>query len=279
MLRRLEERFVGPLTDHERTVLRLGALWFFLLLGGYYILRPLREQISATYGDLSWLFRATFIAMLVAIPTYSLLVGRFDRRRLVPIVYAFFILSQLGFWAAMRFTPADAMLAGIRAVEWVARVYFVWVSIYGLFVVSMFWSVIGDLVSTEQGRRLFGFVNAGGTAAALLASLLVGTTVSRIGEANLLLIAAGLLIATLFVFMRLERQAFAPARTASTGKATGGNPFAGFRSVFSSRYLFGILLFTALLATCGTTIYSQQAEIVKGRIQCERRNCFAAVRV
>ena len=263
MLRRLEERFVGPLTAHERTVLRHGALWFFLLFAGYYILRPIREQVGATYGNLGSLFLATFIAMLVAIPAYSWLVARIDRRKLVPAVYAFFVFSLCGFWAAMKFTSTEATIGNTQALEFVARAFFVWVSIYGLFIVSMFWSVMGDFVSTEQGRRLFGFVFGGGTAGGLVASPFVDASIRSIGEVNILLVPAGLMIAAVCVFLSLERRASAPARSAARGKATGGNPFAGFRSVFQSRYLFATMLYTALLATCGTTIYSQQAEIVK----------------
>jgi AAA family ATP:ADP antiporter len=268
MLRQLEDKIIGEMTSHERSVVRHGAGWFFLVLFGYYILRPIREQISATYGikNLEWLFFATFGSMLVAIPLFALLVSRFDRKRLVPSIYFFFIVSLIGFWAAFRFTPENTFIGGTPTREWVARILFIWISVYGLFVVSFFWSVIGDMLSTEQGRRLFGFVMAGGTAGGMVASVVAGWLVEQLGQTNLLLLPAIALIGSLFVYFDLERahKRFGPnANRTSGGRATGGNPFAGFTAVLGSRYLMAIAAFGFLLATCGTTIYFQQSEIVE----------------
>ncbi|MFK7821297.1 MAG: NTP/NDP exchange transporter [Planctomycetaceae bacterium] len=267
MLRTFEERMIGEMTDHERSVVRHGAGWFFLVLFSYYILRPIREQISATYGikNLEWLFFATFSAMLVAIPTFAFLVSRFDRKKLVPSIYGFFIVSLLGFWAAFRFTPDSALIGEVAAQEWIARVLFIWISVYGLFIVSFFWSVIGDMLSTEQGRRLFGFVMAGGTAGGMAASLVAGWLTENIGQVNLLFLPGIALGLSLFVYFDLERahRTLGPQQDQSSiGQATGGNPFAGLTAVLGSHYLLAIAAFGFLLATCGTTIYFQQAEIV-----------------
>lgn len=260
------------MTDHERSVVRHGAAWFFLVLFGYYILRPVREQISATYGieSLEWLFQATFGAMLVAIPLFAAMVSRFHRRKLVPAVYSFFFASLLGFWAAFRFVPESAVVGDTPTREWVARLFFIWISVYGLFVVSFFWSVIGDMLSTEQGRRLFGFVMAGGTAGGLLASIIAGWLVESLGQTNLLLLPTIALAGALAVYLILEHtngRHGARKDTSTSGQATGGNPFAGFTAVFSSKYLLAIALFGFLLATCGTTIYFQQSEIVDNALK------------
>ena len=272
------------MTDHERSVVRHGAAWFFLVLFGYYVLRPIREQISTTYGikNLEWLFSATFGTMLIAIPLFAFLVSKFPRRKLVPAMYGFFCVCLVGFWAAFQFTPATAMLGGIPAREWVARILFIWISVYGLFIVSFFWSVMGDLVSTEQGRRLFGFVFGGGTAGGLVASAITTGLVERLGQANLLILPAVALAVSLSVYFSLERShaKLAPQTGSSTsGKATGGNPFAGLTAVFKSRYLFAIAAYGLLLATCGTTIYFQQAEIVDAAFATEeaRTSFFAGV--
>ena len=263
LIGRLERRVVGDLSGYERYVLWHGASWFFLVLFSYYILRPIREQISATYGikNLSWLFTATFVAMLVAIPLYSLLVGKIHRRKLVPSIYAFFIGCLGLFWAAMRYLPADSQI-------WVARALFIWISVYGLFIVSFFWSVMGDMLTTEQGRRVFGVMFSGGTIGGMVGSQVAGRLVGRIGIANLLLIPALLLTIGLCVYASLERsQQVDSSSRATSGKATGGNPFAGFTAVFRSRYLFAICLFGFSLATCGTIIYFQQSEIVSATYQ------------
>ena len=260
MFQSIESRLVGELNRYERSVLRHGAVWFFLILLSYYVLRPIREQIGSTYGlkNLSWLFWITFGVMLIAIPLYSVLVGRFHRRTLVPIIYSVFISCLVGFWFAMKGLPAESQI-------WVARAFFVWISVFGLFVVSFFWSVAGDMLSTEQGRRIFGTIFGCGTLGGLVGSQLAGRLVDSIGVANLLLIPAVLLAVALVVYLSMERsyQRLAPLRNDSTaGKATGGNPFAGFTAVLRSRYLFAIMVFGSLMAVCGTTVYFQQAEIV-----------------
>ena len=249
------------MTDYERSILRHGALWFFLVLFSYYILRPIREQIGATYGieNLSWLFVSTFVVMLIAIPVYSMLVGKFDRKVLVPCIYAFFIAWLIGFWMAMRWLPDSAQI-------WVARAFFVWISVYGLFIVSFFWSVAGDMLSTSQGRRIFGIIAGGGTVGGLIGSQVAGRLVAPLGVANLLLIPAALLLIALSVYVSMEgvfkKYASTMPGKSGSGKATGGNPFAGFTAVFKSTYLFAICMFGVFLATCGTTVYFQQAEIV-----------------
>ena len=246
---------------YERSILLHGAIWFFLILLSYYILRPIRGQISSTYGSttLSYLFAGTFVVTLVAIPLYSVMVGKFHRRKLVPGIYAVAIGCLLLFWLAMRVLPEHLEV-------YAAGGLFVWITAFGLFVVSFFWSVVGDMLSTAQGRRLFGYIAGGGTIGGLIGSFVVSQLVHRIGVANLLLIPAVLLTLALLVYISMERS-FTKLATDSfqikSGKATGGNPFAGFTAVIKSRYLFAISLFGLFLATCGTTLYFQQAEIVK----------------
>ena len=254
-----------PSEGHEKAVLWFGAAWFFFILFSYYVLRPIREQISSTYGteNLSWLFAATFVVMLIAIPTYSVLVGMFHRSRLVPSIYLFFILNLLMFWAGMQYCPPEQQI-------WVARAFFIWISVYGLFIVSFFWSVIGDMLSTGQGRRIFGYIAGGGTLGGLVGSQVAGRLVGDIGVANLLLIPAVLLSAALLVYWLLERSISRLATSTGrevSGKATGGNPFAGFTAVFESRYLLAICCYGLFLATCGTTVYFQQSEIVNSAYQ------------
>ena len=249
------------LTRYEKSVIVHGAIWFFLILSSYYILRPIREQISATYGieNLSWLFWATFGVMLIAIPLYSYLVGTIHRRWLVPSIYLFFISNLIAFWLAMRLLSDSSQV-------WIARAFFIWISFYGLFIVSFFWSIIGDMLTSGQGRKYFGFMAGGGTIGGLLGSQVAARLVSQIGVANLLLFPIVLLSIALVIYWLLERAATKHVEKANkestSGKATGGNPFSGFTAVFKSRYLAAICLYGIFLATCGTTVYFQQSEIV-----------------
>src|SRR5262245_14126036 len=129
-----------------------GALWsfayFFALLAGYYVLRPLRDQMGIAGGvkNLPWLFTATFVTLLVAQPLYGALVARLPRARFVPIVYHFFVVNLVLFWMLLTFDIETVIIA---------RVFFVWVSVFNLFAVSVFWSFMADLFTSEQGKRLF----------------------------------------------------------------------------------------------------------------------------
>jgi len=273
---------------YERIVLWHGAIWFFFVLCAYYILRPIREQIGATYGieNLSWMFGATFTVMLVAIPTYSYLVGRINRRKLVPLIYVFFIFNLFLFWGGMTYgtdlaqrisqwlggpqpdsgRTMSTVFSVLDNIDlWIARLLFMWISVYGLFIVSFFWSVIGDMLSTGQGRKVFGYMASGGTIGQLVGSQIAWLFVKRIGVANLLLFPIVLLAVGLIIYGMLEIRAGKFSQFSdkdSSGKATGGNPFAGFTAVFKSRYLFAICLYGLFMATCGTTVYFQQSEIV-----------------
>ena len=249
------------LTTYEKSVIIHGAVWFFLILFSYYILRPIREQISSTYGieNLSWLFWATFGFMLFAIPLYSLLVGEVHRKKLVPGIYLFFIANLIGFWMSMKYLGQASQI-------WVARSLFVWISFYGLFIVSFFWSVIGDMMTSGQGRKYFGIMAGGGSIGGLVGSQVAARWVTQIGVANLLLFPIVLLSVALVVYWLLERSANRHVsksnKESTSGKATGGDPFSGFTAVFRSRYLAAICLYGVFLATCGTTVYFQQSEIV-----------------
>src|ERR1700750_1091130 len=144
---------------------RATALWsfgyFFALLAGYYVLRPLRDQMGIAGGTraLPWLFTATFVTLLAAQALYGALVAKLPRARFIPLGSHFFVLNRALFWVLLAMNIAPVI---------VARVFFVWVSVFNLFAVAVFWSFMADLFTSEQAKRLFGFVGAGGTAGALL---------------------------------------------------------------------------------------------------------------
>ena len=171
-----------PATSQERAAALWSFGYFFMLLASYYVLRPLRDQMGIAGGvrALPWLFTATFVTLLIAQPIYGALVAKLSRARFIPIVYQLFVVNIALFWLLLS--------AGIATVT-VARVFFVWVSVFNLFAVAVFWSFMADLFSSEQGKRLFGFIGAGGTAGALLGPMItIGLSVP-IGPTNLLIVA------------------------------------------------------------------------------------------
>lgn len=254
------ERALSRVVDVRPQEVR-AMLWafayFFCLLTSYYVLRPVRDEMGVAGGvrKMPWLFSATLITMLVAVPIYGALVARLPRARFIPLVYHFFALNLVLFWLLLSFRifPGEA-----------ARAFFVWISIFNLFVVSIFWSFLADLFRTEQAKRLFGFVAAGGTAGALLGPTLTVSLAGLLGPANLLLVAMIFLEIAVFCALRLERTAerTEPIEAEKAPKAIGGNPFAGFSLILRSPYLAGIALWVVLLSLAGTFLYFAQAELV-----------------
>lgn len=174
--------------EHAAVVAAFG--FFFCLFASYFMLRPVRETMGIAGGvqNLQWLFTATFVVMLAAIPLYGLCSSRLPRRRFVPWVYVFFIANLLAFALATRARPDDV---------WLARVFYVWLSVFNLFVVSVAWSLMADVFRPEQARRLFPVIAAGASVGGLTGPLLSGWLVGPIGLTGLMLLSAVLLAATL----------------------------------------------------------------------------------
>jgi AAA family ATP:ADP antiporter len=240
--------------------------YFFCLLAGYYVLRPLRDEmgIAGGVGNLPWLFTATFIVMLAVVPVFGAVVARLPRRLFIPLVYHFFVANIAIFWLLLALDIGKVH---------VARVFFVWISVFNLFAVSVFWSFMADLFASEQGKRLFGFIAAGGSAGALLGPAVTVALAVPLGPVNLLIVAALLLEAAVLCARRLESAA--PQLKTATGASTtvlpagpadaaglGGGWLAGITMVLRSPYLAGIALWVSLLSLAGTFLYFQQANIV-----------------
>ncbi len=184
-----------PATRQERAAALWSFGYFFALLAGYYVLRPLRDQMGIAGGvrNLPWLFTATFVALIVAQPLYGALVAKLPRARFIPLVYHFFVANLALFWLLLMLDVAPVI---------VARVFFVWVSVFSLFAVAVFWSFMADLFTAEQGKRLFGFIGAGGTAGGLLGPLITIQLSKPLGSVNLLIAAALLLEIAVFCVYR-----------------------------------------------------------------------------
>ncbi len=253
---------VMPATPQERAAALWSFAYFFALLAGYYVLRPLRDQMGIAGGvkNLPWLFTATFVTLLVAQPLYGALVARLPRARFIPIVYHFFVANLLVFWALLTFDIETAV---------VARVFFVWVSVFNLFAVAVFWSFMADLFTSEQGKRLFGFIGAGGTAGALLGPIITIWLSVPLGPVNLMIAAVIFLELAVFCVYRLERNVAVHARAEAQAQTEniGGSAFAAIPELVRSPYILGIGAWVALLSYAATIIYFEQAHIVSEAVK------------
>ncbi|KYF90771.1 MFS transporter [Sorangium cellulosum] len=254
-------RRVCDVREGEVSALLWSFAYFFCVLCSYYILRPVREEMGISGGmdKLPWLFTAVFAAMLAAVPAFSALVARLPRRRFIPIVYRFFASNLLVFFGLLAL--------GAPRVE-VGKVFYVWLSVFNLFVVSVFWQFMADVWRSEQGKRLFGVIAAGGSAGALVGSLVTAAQARQIGTANLLLLSAALLELAVLCVTRLNRLAgrlaggAAPPEASAAEERIGGGAFRGVTLVLGSPYLLGICAQTLFLSITATVLYFEQARIV-----------------
>ena len=257
-LRRWSGRAV-PATPQERAAAFWSFAYFFTLLAGYYVLRPLRDQMGIAGGvkNLPWLFTATFVTLLVAQPLYGALVAKLPRARFIPVVYHFFAANLAVFWLLLTLEIGTVI---------VARVFYVWVSVFSLFAVAVFWSFMADLFTADQGKRLFGFIGAGGTAGALLGPVItIGLSVP-LGPVNLLIAAMILLEAAVFCVYRLERAATARVERAPEPQRLGGGAFAALPELIRSPYLLGIAGWISMLSFCATILYFEQVNVIAAEV-------------
>ncbi len=231
----------------------------FAMFSAYSILRPIRETMGITSGvqTLPALFWGTFLGMLLVQPVYGWLTSRFRRSAFLPWVYLFFVLNILGFHAWFNAQPDHT---------WIARAYFVWVSIFVLFVVAVFWSLMADVFSREQAGRLFGFVAAGLSTGGLFGPFLAARLAEPIGTINLLLVSAALLAASLGCLLLVlrwhRRHGENTAADADRDARLGGSAFAAFAQVARSPYLALIAAFVFLLTWVSTFLYLEQQALV-----------------
>lgn len=245
-------------------------VYFFSLLCSYYIVRPMRDEMGIAGGveHLQWMFTGTFLAMLAAVPLFGWVTRRFPIRRFLPYIYYFFISNLLLFFILFNSDVTHI---------YVARAFFIWVSVFNLFIVSVFWSFMADIFTNVQARRLFGIIAAGGTAGALTGPALTASLVGLLGPTNLLLLSAGFLggavlcIHRLIIWKSFEVMAGFDSGSKNNRKpstaygaiAMGGGIFSGIRLVMRSPYLIGICALILLYTALATFLYFQQAQIVR----------------
>jgi AAA family ATP:ADP antiporter len=232
----------------------------FCMFFSYTILRPIRDTMGITSGveKLPYLFWGTFVGMLAIQPVYGWLTSRFRRPVFLPWVYAFFTANLVAFYLWFNLQQDHT---------WIARTYYVWVSVFNFFIVAVFWSLMADVFTREQAGRMFGFIAAGASTGGLLGPLVAGRLAVPLGTINLLLISATLLASSLIFMRRVihwHRHFGTGARGIEVDTPLGGHMLAAFRQVIRSRYLLGIALFVILLSWVSTFLYlEQQAYVAK----------------
>ena len=244
----------------EAPAVTAGLLLFFLLFTSYFMLRPVRETMGITGGvdNLQWLFTGTFFATLAAMPLFGWIAGCVRRRRILYWVYGVFAANLLLFATGFVAKPDNV---------WLARAFYIWLSLFNMIAISLAWSVLVDLFAVAQARRLFALMAAGASAGGLVGPLLGVALVGQVGHAGLLLLAALLLVGAAFAARAIQHwRDLHPLRddeTPQRARPLGGNPLEGMTDVLRSSYMLGIALFVVLLASANTFLYIEQARIIE----------------
>jgi AAA family ATP:ADP antiporter len=258
-LHRLLRRAVD-IRPHEVALVGWSLLYVFAVLSAYYVIRPIRDEMGVQGGvrNLQWLFSGTLLAMLAVNPAFASLVKRLPRERFIVLAYRFFMLNLLLFIALLALATTEQNV-------WLGRVFFIWTSVFNLFVVSVFWALMVDIFDSEQGKRLFGLLAAGATVGAILGSSITASLVQALGSTTLLFVSILLLEVAVFAVRRLSRLTEAlkrdPARVAAERTPIGGGVLAGLTHTLRSPYLLNVGLFILLYAITSTFLYFQQAQI------------------
>ena len=244
----------GRVQGGEWRAVVLSFVYFFCVLAAYYVIRPVREQLSAAVGStqLPWFYGATFVVTLALSPVFAALISRWPRRIVVPVVYAFFIACLLAF--VPLFTHQ-----GLLSPRMLGIMFFVWVSVFNLFVVSVFWSFMSDIWSTEQARRLFPIIAVAGTLGAVAGPTLTRTLVGVIGVGPLLIVSASLLGVALVCVVLLGQWARVHgARRNEVGHegAVGGGMWDGLKQIFADPFMRGMAILLLLADGIGTVNYA-----------------------
>lgn len=257
----------------DRPAIVCAFAWFFCILASYSMIRPVRETMGTHVGksELKWLFLAGFLAVCALVPLYALVVRLVSRKSVARVVFHGFAISSVIFFLVLNVFAASEYL-------WIARVLFVWISVFGIFSTSVFWSVLADLFSSDQGKRLFGIVASGGTVGAIAGAFLTSQIADRFDSAWIMLFPAILLEVGLLFARRLELYSrpwkserenpvddMAPA-VKSLGRA---DFFSAISHVIRSNYLLRLCAFLMLVQAFGTLLYTEQVAIVKENILAE----------
>ena len=258
-LTRILQRVVDVEPD-EVQALALSCLYFFCILSAYYVIRPIRDEMGVAGGveNLPWLFTGTLLGMVALNPPFAALVMRLPRRLFVSITYRFFMANLFIFYLLLQGTT------GVQNI-WVGRFFYIWTAIFNLFVVSVFWGFMADTFSSSQGRRLFGFIGAGGTLGGILGSGITAALAQKLGPFALLFVSIFLLEIGVQSMQGLSRlsESFRDRQGAISNAAPiGGKVWSGLTHVWQSPYLLGICAYMLLFTVLSTFLYFAQADII-----------------
>jgi AAA family ATP:ADP antiporter len=276
----------GPLSNIVRAATRvepneqratiLSFLFVFTLMAAYFIIRPVRDAMASdwTRAETSFLWTLTFFFSVIAVSVYGYVISRVEFRKVVPGVYLFFAASFAAFYAGSRLVSDP---------ELVDKSFYVWLSVFSLFHVSVFWSFMSGLFSKAQAPRLFAVIASGASIGAIVGPSIPTFFADDIGVMNLMLISAAMLLIPIPIISRLQTLKVTELGNAELeadlrdAERLGRNPFSGFTLLFRNPYLLGISVFILMYVTMSTFVYMEQREMLSVYERPERAQILGGI--
>ena len=271
-------QFTAKIEPHELRAAMVSFTLVFVLMAAYYILRPVRDAMASDWSDaqVSVLWTFTFLFSFIAAAIHGYFVSRVQLRYLVPGIYGFF---------ASTFVGVYILLGSSVNVDWVNKAFYVWVSVFSLFQVSVFWSFMSDTFNKDQSTRLFGFITTGASIGAIVGPAIPALFAENIGISNLLLIASLVLMATIPLIFYIQHLKHVDLGNhdvhadVAMQKGLGGNPLAGYQVFFKTPFLLGIGLFIFLYAGIGSFVYFELKNLMVDFSREQRTQYWALIDV
>lgn len=271
-------QFTAKIEPHELRAAMVSFTLVFVLMAAYYILRPVRDAMASDWSDaqVSVLWTFTFLFSFIAAAIHGYFVSRIQLRYLVPGIYGFF---------ASTFVGVYILLGSSVNVDWVNKAFYVWVSVFSLFQVSVFWSFMSDTFNKDQSTRLFGFITTGASIGAIVGPAIPALFAENIGISNLLLIASLVLMATIPLIFYIQHLKHVDLGNhdvhadVAMQKGLGGNPLAGYQVFFKTPFLLGIGLFIFLYAGIGSFVYFELKNLMVDFSREQRTQYWALIDV
>ncbi|MDO5972133.1 MFS transporter [Flavivirga aquimarina] len=248
----------------EKLIVLWSFIYFFSLLSGYFILRPIRDEMGIVNGanNMQWLFTGTFVAMLLVVPLFLYITKKFVLKKVLFLSYTFFLFNIIIFYILFKIFHGSKLLAAS---------FFIWLSVFNLFVVSLFWSFMADVFSSESSKRLFGIIAAGGSIGALIGPIISSLLVTQTSIENLFLVAGVCMLIVLFAIKKIvnlkeENKHLKSNNGFNSNVILAPDILLSIKKGMKSKYLQSIILFMIFYTAISTFLYFEQAHIVENSI-------------
>ena len=259
--------------EKEVKAVIFSFLFVVVLMSAYYILRPVRDAMASDWTDaeVSWLWTLNFFISTAIVALYGVMVSKFRFRLLVPTMYGIFAISFIIFYAL------GSVFEDRTVID---KSFYVWVSVFSLFHISVFWTFMSELFSKEQSGRLFGIIAVGASVGGLIGPSVTAFFSVSLGTDNLMLIASMMLFIPIPIIFYLQSLKAKELNNQAldipiSNQSIGGNPFAGFKMFFSNPYLLSIGLFIFLYTGISSFVYFELKNLLSDFSRPERSVIWA----